>query len=76
MYLSGEDNTPQLCIERCQAKGFKYAGVQYATQCFCDDMDPPASRFADQEDCDHPCPGDKVQMCGAYLRMNVYFTGI
>ena len=68
-------NTPQLCADECYDNHYKYAGVQYASQCFCGDEPPPDSSHVPAGECNKPCPGDANQFCGASWRMNVYSTG-
>ena len=69
------DNTPSACIQLCRSKGFKYAGVQYTTQCFCGNEAPPSDRIRPESQCNAQCPGDKSKMCGGPFRMNVYTAG-
>lgn len=32
-----QDMTPVKCIRRCQSKGFMYAGLEWANECYCGD---------------------------------------
>lgn len=75
-------NSPGKCIQLCLQSGFLYAGVQYGSECFCGNAEPPAAAKlnatadADSNECNYPCVGDADQMCGGYFAMNVYETGI
>ncbi|CAG4947735.1 unnamed protein product [Parnassius apollo] len=69
-------NSPSLCIEICIQAGFPYAGVQYASECFCGDMTPPLSAKSIESSCDMKCPGDASKICGGYFAMNIYETGL
>jgi hypothetical protein len=65
-------NTPQRCIATCAAKGFAYAGVQYAQSCLC------GNRYGTQgqaTNCNMACTGDPNQTCGGGNANSVYSTG-
>jgi len=64
--------TLEKCIALCNIKEYKYAGMQYANQCFCDNHYPAVE--IPQFDCDMLCDGDDSQFCGGYWKMNVYST--
>ena len=65
-------NTQELCKEHCNAKNYRFAGVQFGSQCFCGNTAPPFSAVAPEEECNKVCPGDQNQMCGGTWRMNVF----
>ncbi|KFY10780.1 hypothetical protein V491_07476 [Pseudogymnoascus sp. VKM F-3775] len=62
--------TPELCRNTCLTNGFIYSGVEYGSQCFCDDelygTGAPASG------CTMACPGDGAAVCGGSSRINIY----
>jgi len=64
------DMTPEMCQEICA--NYKYAGVQYAHECFCGDDEPPASKVRPRSECNMACTGNSAIMCGGSWRMNVY----
>ena len=68
--------TPDLCIKHCIGRGFRYAGVQAGSQCFCGNTAPPQSKIVDQRQCNTRCNGDGKQFCGGGWRMNVFDTHI
>ncbi|XP_017489423.1 PREDICTED: xylosyltransferase oxt-like [Rhagoletis zephyria] len=69
-------NSPQKCIRLCLQSGFPYAGVQYATECFCGaDVPPLTSKLPDSR-CNMKCSGNPRYSCGGYFTINVYETGI
>ena len=73
-YIKGLSNlTPAVCIKACKAKKFRYAGVQFANECFCGN-DAPDTRIAPMNECNIYCPGDWSVPCGGYWRMNVFHT--
>ena len=55
-----------LCLDRCMRVGGAGAGSTFAIisgpYCWCSDRAP--SHFTRQEDCNWPCPGFAVQICG------------
>ena len=65
-----------LTIEKCQKACFEendyvYAGVQAGNRCFCGNA-TPTSRASSESECNKKCRGDKSQICGGKLRMNIY----
>ena len=65
-------NTPEVCIKACSEGGYKFAGVQYGSQCFCGNTAPAATNKIANEECDMKCSGDSNYMCGGSWKMNVY----
>ncbi|KAI0390448.1 WSC domain-containing protein [Xylariaceae sp. FL0594] len=69
-----KDMTVDKCVALCKGKGFKYAGVEYRTQCFCGN-DIPQDRLPKAGltgNCDLPCAGDATQLCGGAAQVGVY----
>ncbi|KAI5811394.1 WSC-domain-containing protein [Peziza echinospora] len=58
------------CITHCESRGFKFAGTEYAGQCFCGNefKESPAPAA----ECDMKCEGDAKQTCGGPARLTVY----
>lgn len=69
-------NSPSNCIKMCLQSGFVYAGVQYSTECFCGNNEPPAAAKLPDPSCNMKCPGDAKEACGGYFSVNIYETGI
>ncbi|XP_067645033.1 xylosyltransferase oxt [Eurosta solidaginis] len=69
-------NTPQKCIQLCLQSGFPYAGVQYASECFCGADLPSASAKLPDSSCNMKCSGDPRALCGGFFSINIYATGI
>ncbi|KEQ91797.1 hypothetical protein AUEXF2481DRAFT_50439, partial [Aureobasidium subglaciale EXF-2481] len=67
---SKSDNTPYKCASTCQSLGYKYAGTEYGSECWCANTAPSTSTKA--TDCNMPCAGDNTQTCGAGNRLSVY----
>lgn len=59
----GEKITNAGCINHCQSKGFKYAGTEYASQCFCGN-DISHGKPMPAADCNMACEGNPKEMCG------------
>ncbi|PSN41238.1 Xylosyltransferase oxt [Blattella germanica] len=69
-------NSPKHCINMCLQSGFPYAGVQYSTECFCGNEEPPSTSRLPDSSCNMKCPADPREACGGYFTINVYETGI
>ncbi|KZV98378.1 WSC-domain-containing protein, partial [Exidia glandulosa HHB12029] len=55
--------TPQVCTAYCAENGYKFAGLEYSSECYCgNDLD--ATRLsAPDAACDSPCEGDPNSTC-------------
>ncbi|KAL0271535.1 UNVERIFIED_CONTAM: hypothetical protein PYX00_008598 [Menopon gallinae] len=69
-------NSPQNCINLCLQSGFPYAGVEYWTECFCGVEEPSPKAKLPDSSCNMKCPADSRLVCGGYLTINIYETGI
>ena len=71
------DMTIDKCKKRCTGEWYstpyKYAGVEFAKECWCGNDRPTIS--APRTDCSMPCTGERSQKCGAGHRINVYQLG-
>jgi hypothetical protein len=65
-------NTPESCVAKCLAKGFKYAGVQYGESCLCGNS---YGRYGPADNCNMKCTGDSGKICGGYSANSVFSTG-
>ncbi|KAM0274422.1 hypothetical protein ACHAQH_007860 [Verticillium albo-atrum] len=62
------------CLEYCDERGFKYAGVEYRRECFCgnfveQDREPKKGVLGV---CELPCTGNDHEVCGGYGGMSLY----
>ncbi|KAI0291644.1 WSC-domain-containing protein [Multifurca ochricompacta] len=66
------DNTPGSCVQRCDAAGYTWAGVEYSNECHCGTglVGTPAS--APVSDCNMACTGDPNLSCGGSWRIQIY----
>lgn len=71
-----ETNSPKKCIQMCLQSGYLYAGVQYSTECFCGNNEPPADTKLPDPNCNMKCPVEPKSACGGYYTINIYETGI
>ncbi|KAJ8495990.1 hypothetical protein ONZ45_g12635 [Pleurotus djamor] len=64
--------TVETCISFCFNAGFRIAGVEYGTECFCDDAIQSPGAPTTASECDMACAGNSKQVCGAGNRINIY----
>ncbi|KAL5118335.1 hypothetical protein ACEQ8H_003684 [Pleosporales sp. CAS-2024a] len=61
------------CATKCAAAGYSIAGMEYSTQCFCDDyLRMGASLASSDSECNMACGGDSSQVCGAGNRLSIW----
>ncbi|KAI5365343.1 putative carbohydrate-binding WSC [Septoria linicola] len=69
--------TADLCVKTCLGRRFKYAGVEYGTECYCGNTINAASG-AQARTCSIGnlvlCAGDSTQYCGGSAWMNLYYS--
>ncbi|KAJ4473941.1 WSC domain-containing protein [Lentinula lateritia] len=64
------------CIEYCSSNNWAYAGVEYASECYCDQvLHEVGSQVTAASDCNMPCTGDPSQTCGGPNLIDVYWDG-
>lgn len=66
------DMTIQRCVADCRQHGYRYAGVQFSTHCFCSNS---YGRYGAADNCDMGCGGNNSQTCGGTWANSVYGTG-
>lgn len=70
-YTMGSSSlTNRMCRDTCKQRGFKYAGTEYSTQCFCGNARPPQAR--PNAECNMACSGSSSEMCGGSWRLTVW----
>jgi WSC domain len=72
--FSNSSNTPALCASQCRQSGYRYSGVEYGNQCWCDNfiLNAGSSAGSGQTGCTVTCAGDKTQTCGGSNRIQIY----
>ena len=67
----GNLNSRVYCTDRCNADGYRIAGVS-DQNCYCgDDLGPEAAEVVSTS-CENKCPGDNSQICGGPNRLSVF----
>ncbi|CAF9930825.1 MAG: hypothetical protein HETSPECPRED_007720 [Heterodermia speciosa] len=68
--------TIESCVAACVASGYKVAGMEYSTQCFCGNSITNGGVLANAEtDCNTACAGNNKEQCGGGNRMSIYARG-
>ncbi|KAK7751400.1 hypothetical protein SLS62_006656 [Diatrype stigma] len=67
-------NRPDMTLETCAALCAQYAwfGVEDGSQCFCGASLDPGSAAVPDGECNAPCGGNSLELCGAANRLSVY----
>ncbi|KAJ8033120.1 hypothetical protein HOLleu_23262 [Holothuria leucospilota] len=68
--------TLDLCLFECSVHGMYYFGVEEQSMCFCGESDSNYKIYGPSTGCISPCPGNNNQICGGYLAIEVFLTGI
>ncbi|KAM7189362.1 WSC domain containing protein, partial [Naviculisporaceae sp. PSN 640] len=79
LYMGKSDVKPgemtvQKCLSFCKTAiegGYKFAGLEYAKECWCAQQLLSLSAKLDDAQCTLPCDGDKSQICGDALKLTV-----
>jgi len=64
------NNTVAICLDACQASGYKYGGLEYAGECYCGDT-MTATQLSYQS-CDMSCQANSTQLCGGSSAIQIY----
>jgi hypothetical protein len=72
IWLKDSSMTIEQCVSYCGSKGYKYAGLQYSRQCFCDN---DYGAFGPSDNCNMECSGNASQICGGTWANSVYSIG-
>lgn len=68
------NNTVEYCLKTCAQAGYTIAGVEYGTECYCDNFIHTRTT-APESDCNMPCAGNAGEKCGAGNRLSLYSNG-
>jgi hypothetical protein len=61
------------CASKCAVAGYEIAGMEYSTQCFCDNLIRMGGKLATAEsECNMPCAGSTSQKCGGPARLSIW----
>ncbi|KAH7886764.1 copper radical oxidase-like protein [Phlebopus sp. FC_14] len=70
------NNTIDGCLNQCAAFGYPAAGLEYGEQCFCGDIadvEANGGTYVSDSDCNMPCSGDPIHLCGGGNRLSTYY---
>ncbi|XP_060765496.1 sialate:O-sulfotransferase 1 [Neoarius graeffei] len=62
--------TSSLCHDTCSESGYRFAGLEYGTECHCGNrIGAPQAR---SEDCNLSCRAERDSLCGGVARLSIY----
>ncbi|KAK0632340.1 WSC domain-containing protein [Immersiella caudata] len=71
-----EKMTVPICHKFCRSNTvYKFAGLEYARECWCAQSLSTLSLPFHDSACSLPCEGDNTTACGGYLKISVYTLG-
>ncbi|CAM1505383.1 Fc.00g110200.m01.CDS01 [Cosmosporella sp. VM-42] len=74
MDLDSSTMTPSKCLTACGEGGFPLAGLEYGGECWCGMVLANSTSIANSLECNMPCNGDPLSMCGSGGRLNVWIS--
>ncbi|KIK65233.1 hypothetical protein GYMLUDRAFT_39597 [Collybiopsis luxurians FD-317 M1] len=74
-FANGTGMTIEQCINFCGTNNWVLAGVEFGSQCYCDNHIQNNATVAPLTDCNQPCAGNAQEVCGAANRLNVFNSG-
>ncbi|KAF8862211.1 glyoxal oxidase-like protein [Acephala macrosclerotiorum] len=70
-----QTNSVESCIKTCIGLGYSVAGMEYGTQCFCDNYLYNGAALTASSNCNMACPGNSAEICGNGNYLSIYHTG-
>ncbi|KAF9560657.1 WSC-domain-containing protein [Agrocybe pediades] len=64
--------TIESCLAFCTPGGFQFAGVEFARECYCDNVIESPGAPIDDSTCNMACTGDASEICGGAGAVNVF----
>lgn len=66
--------TIDACLGFCRSQNFPFAGVEYASECYCADSDTQYDERGtfDDSECQYICSGNTLERCGGNRRISVF----
>ncbi|WWD03156.1 hypothetical protein V865_001203 [Kwoniella europaea PYCC6329] len=72
---SDDSMTIGSCISFCENKGYRYAGLEYARECYCgNSLSNGASFDRPSSSCTLTCKGDATHTCGGSNAVQLYYN--
>jgi len=63
----------EACISGCSSSGYRYAGLEYYSQCFCDNqIVNNGPTIINAQNCNYACNGSPSQTCGGSNALQIY----
>jgi len=69
---SSSSMTVEGCGDFCRMSGFLFFGVEYSSQCYCDNSNGSPGLASSPTACSDACAGNANQVCGGSGVLNVY----
>ncbi|OQN97693.1 hypothetical protein B0A48_16013 [Cryoendolithus antarcticus] len=69
--------TVDYCTATCSSQGYSYAGLEFGSECWCDNavQNNQGQASDGSAGCNKPCSGSAGETCGGAGRLNVYAAG-
>ncbi|KAF8878018.1 WSC domain-containing protein [Gymnopilus junonius] len=64
--------TIESCLAFCTPAGYKYAGVEFSRECYCDNVIQSPGAPISSNSCNMACTGDADEICGGSGAINVF----
>ncbi|PFH53643.1 copper radical oxidase [Amanita thiersii Skay4041] len=74
-FASGNSMTIEACISFCESNHFIYAGTEYSAECYCGNVLQNGGAHTADTDCNMPCSGNSLELCGSGGRLNLFWNG-
>ncbi|KAJ6574202.1 copper radical oxidase [Mycena capillaripes] len=73
------NNSATTCLSQCATFGYTVGGMEFGQECYCGDLsdvEAAGVQLAPDSDCNMPCTGDPIHLCGGGNRIQYYnWTG-
>lgn len=73
-FVSSLNMTQDSCVAFCTTTSHPYAGLEYASECYCGLTLGAGAEKKDDSECGFACAGNGSQACGAGNRLSVFFN--
>ncbi|KAH9479037.1 WSC domain-containing protein [Psilocybe cubensis] len=64
--------TVESCIAFCTPAGYNFAGLEFARECYCDNIIEPPAVVIDSSNCATPCTGNANEICGGSNAITIF----
>ncbi|KIP07197.1 hypothetical protein PHLGIDRAFT_513029 [Phlebiopsis gigantea 11061_1 CR5-6] len=73
--INTDNNTVEACLNQCATFGYPAAGLEFGDECWCGDIEDVTANspgLADASECNIPCSGDPIHLCGGPNLLQYY----